>query len=113
MIAGMFFKRASRIIALAMILLASIACGAADSRSSTNAPPRSQQPQSQRFLLVFEASHAMSRRAANSIATVSNLIGSGLNGQMQSGDTLGVWTYNETLNAGKFPLAKWTPESSS
>jgi hypothetical protein len=113
MIAGMIFKSASRVIVSAMILLTSIACGAADAKASTNAPPRPHQPQAQRFLLVFEASRAMSRRAANSITTVSNLIGSGLHGQMQSGDTLGVWTYNDSLSAGKFPLATWTPGSSS
>jgi len=113
MIAGMFFKCPSRVLVSAMILLTSIACGATDAKSPTNAPPRPHQPQSQRFLLVFEASRAMSHRAANSITTVSNLIGSGLNGQMQSGDTLGVWTYNDSLSAGKFPLAKWTAETGS
>jgi hypothetical protein len=81
-----------------------------------SAPAQTNRPahpaQAQRFLIVVETSRAMARRAENSIKTVTNLINSGLNGQMQTGDTLGVWTFNETVSAGKFPLAKWWGENS-
>src|SRR6185503_3803612 len=28
-----------------------------------------------------------------------------------SGDTIGLWTYNDELHAGQFPLQQWTPET--
>src|SRR5262245_8464583 len=34
-----------------------------------------------------------------------------MQGQARPGDTLGVWTYNETLNAGQFPLQTWTKDA--
>ena len=112
MIAGKSLKTAAK-WRLGAALLTAIAGLVPGALAQSNAPAKSSQLQSQRFLIVFETSRGMARRAENSIKTVSNLISSGLNGQMQTGDTLGVWTFNDTLNAGKFPLAKWWSENSS
>src|SRR6201986_5219497 len=35
----------------------------------------------------------------------------GMNGQMQTGDSIGFWTYNNQLNAGHFPLQYWSPKT--
>lgn len=67
---------------------------------------------SKRYLLIFETSRAMQRRSDNAVKLAADLVESGLNGQMQTGDTLGIWTYNETLSAGKFPLARWSADTS-
>src|ERR1035437_629860 len=32
-------------------------------------------------------------------------------GQLQRGDTLGVWTFNDDLYTGRFPLQTWSPEA--
>jgi hypothetical protein len=66
---------------------------------------------SNRYLLVVETSRSMQRRADAVLQTVQDLLMSGLGGQLRRGDTLGVWTYNETLYAGRFPLQTWAPES--
>jgi hypothetical protein len=62
-----------------------------------------------RFLFLVEKSAAMD---ANKVAlrnTLRTIIESGLDGQMQYGDTIGLWTYNDALNAG-FPMVYWRRE---
>jgi hypothetical protein len=68
-------------------------------------------PPSNRYLLVVETSRSMQRRADAVLQTVQDLLKSDLGGQLRRGDTLGVWTYNETLYAGRFPLQTWSPET--
>ena len=53
----------------------------------------------------------MHRRAGNTRKVVGDLLLSGLNGQLRPGDTIGVWTFNEKLNAGNFPLERWMPQA--
>ena len=64
-----------------------------------------------RYLLVVETSRAMQRRSAGIIAAVKDLLESSMSGQLRRGDTLGVWTFNQQLYAGRFPLQQWSPES--
>ncbi|MGO8927176.1 MAG: hypothetical protein ACLQU3_09835 [Limisphaerales bacterium] len=66
---------------------------------------------SNRYLLMVETSRSMQRRADGVRQTVQDLLKSGLAGQLRRGDTLGVWTYNESLYAGRFPLQTWSPET--
>ncbi len=65
-----------------------------------------------RWLLIVETSRAMEPRAPAALQMINMLILSGMNGQMHPGDTLGVWTYNEELNARSFDLQTWAPASS-
>ncbi len=62
---------------------------------------------SDRFLLIVNTSSAMQRRAQNLQTVLSNLFASAFEGEIKPGDTIGLWTYNETLQAGKFPLQIW------
>lgn len=64
-----------------------------------------------RYLFLVETSEAMRPRAAAAFRAVETLLDSGLHGQMRSGETLGVWTYNEALHAGELPLQVWTPQT--
>jgi hypothetical protein len=66
---------------------------------------------SNRWLLVVNTSRAMQSRAEAIKQVAASLLVSGMNGQMQDGDTLGVWTYNETVHAGQFPLQQWTADN--
>ena len=77
--------------------------------AQTNATraPRS----SNRCLLVVETSRAMQRRSEATLQAVQDMLKSGLSGQLRRGDTLGIWTYNESLYAGRFPLQTWSPET--
>ena len=61
-----------------------------------------------RFLLVVETSHAMQRRADGTLRAINDLIASRMRGQLRLGDSIGVWTFNETLSTGKLPLQEWS-----
>ena len=66
-------------------------------------------PLSRRWLFVVETSKSMQRRADGVLVAVRGLLASDLNGQLQAGDTLGMWTFNEDLYAGQLPLQTWSP----
>src|SRR5436190_13833171 len=63
-----------------------------------------------RYLLVIETSQAMQKRADGLAQTIQDLLSSALASQARRGDTLGLWTFNEELFAGQFPLQHWSPE---
>ncbi len=66
-----------------------------------------------RFLLVFDTSSAMKVRAPATQYAVERLFFSMMNGQLQSGDTIGVWTFDRTLRKGGFPLQGWLPQNAA
>jgi hypothetical protein len=68
---------------------------------------------SNRFLLIVETSRSMQRRSDGVLKTVKDLLGTGMHGQLQPGDSLGLWTYNKELYAGRFPLQHWTLENTN
>ncbi len=78
-------------------------------RAQTNAVKSA--PSSNRYLLIVDTARSMKPRTEGLQATVRDLLESGMRGQMRRGDTLGVWTFNESLHAGLFPLQQWTPEA--
>ena len=76
--------------------------------AQTNAPVNL----SDRYLFIVDTSAAMRRRAPAAQKAVENLMRSSMGAQFQRGDTVGVWTFNEQLYAGRLPLQTWTPETS-
>jgi hypothetical protein len=64
---------------------------------------------SNRYLLVVETSRAMQRRSDGMMKTVQSLLATGMGGQVHKGDTIGLWTFNEELHVGIFPLQQWSP----
>ena len=50
----------------------------------------------------------MQRRSEGVLRTVSDLIGSRMRGQVHLGDSIAVWTFNDTLSTGKLPLQEWS-----
>src|SRR5215510_9438485 len=66
---------------------------------------------SNRYLLVLETSRSMEKRSEANLKAVENLLASNMAGQLGRGDTLGVWTFNEELFTGRFPLQQWSPET--
>jgi hypothetical protein len=77
--------------------------------AQTNTPP----PPTDRYLFIVDTSEAMRRRASGVQKAVESLMRSSMAAQFQRGDTVGVWTFNEQLQAGRFPLQVWTPENSA
>ena len=68
-------------------------------------------PSSRRWLLVVETSKSMQRRADGVLGAVRGMLASEFNSQLQAGDTLGMWTFNEDLYAGRLPLQTWSPQA--
>jgi len=67
---------------------------------------------SNRWLLVVDTSGSMQSRAEAVQQIAAMPLWHGMNGQLRRGDTVGLWTYNENLLTGSFPLKQWTPGTS-
>ena len=65
---------------------------------------------SNRCLLIVDTSRSMQRCTDATLKVVQDLLMSGLDGQLRRGDTLGLWTFNQDLYAGRFPLQAWSSE---
>ena len=66
-------------------------------------------PPVNRWLFVVETSKRLQPRAEAVQQVAASMLWSGMNGQMRSGDTVGLWTFNEAPHSGLFPLQVWTP----
>jgi hypothetical protein len=107
---------------LAGLLLAPVAFAAEEPTTPSNATADASLPDSgenaaktapvpNRFLLVLDTSASMKNRAEAIQGFLRNFVGSSLLGQGRRDDTLGFWTFNEELWAGRFPLVLWHPSS--
>ncbi|MGC3961373.1 MAG: hypothetical protein QM813_26635 [Verrucomicrobiota bacterium] len=95
--------RLNLLIALFVAVFPAVAaCAQTAPTGSTNAPAQ------ERFLVIVETSAAMQKRAENTQKALGSIISSGLKGQIESGSTIGLWTYNEKLFTGQIPLQLWT-----
>jgi hypothetical protein len=84
--------------------------GGSEVRAQTNAAAR--RP-ANRYLLIVENSRSIQRRLEGMVQSVRELLDSGMGGQLQRGDTLGLWTFNDEVYAGRFALEQWSPEAQS
>ena len=74
---------------------------------------RAQQPAQtgeSRFLFIFDTSADMKRRLPAVQAEVNQLLATSLSGQLRASDSIGVWTFDQNLRSGQFPLQHWLPE---
>ena len=98
--------RGSLVAAALFLSLVSIyAQASSGTAASTNSLPED------RILVIVETSAAMQKRAENIQKLVGETVSSGLGGDMRSGDTVGMWTFNNELYSGQFPLQLWTKAS--
>ena len=63
-----------------------------------------------RFLLIFDTSSDMRARLPAVQKALDALLATSANGPLHSGDSVGVWTFDQDLHAGQFPLQYWKPE---
>jgi hypothetical protein len=66
-----------------------------------------------RFLFVFDTSSDMKDRIKAEQFEITQLLVTSMNGELHAGDSIGVWTFDQTLHAGQFPLATWSPDNAS
>ena len=64
-----------------------------------------------RFLFVVNTSSSMRRIEAPTRQAVFDMVFTGLDGYMRSGDTFGLWTFNEEIQAGDFPMQVWDTQN--
>jgi hypothetical protein len=64
-------------------------------------------PPGNRFLFVLETSAGMSRLEHGGRQAIFDLIYSGVEGRMRKGDTYGIWTFNEQVSVGFYPMQIW------
>ena len=60
---------------------------------------------------MVDTSLSMRARADGLLQTVEALLASGLDGRLRPGDSIGLWTFNQEVYAGRFPLQTWTPST--
>lgn len=60
-----------------------------------------------RYLFILDTSSAMKRRTEGLVQAVESLMRSNIGEQLNAGDTIGIWTFDEQLATGKFPLLVW------
>ena len=77
---------------------------------AVRAQPTEQTVQS-RFLFIFDTSKNMKPRLEALQKCLNTLLATSLGGQMHAGDSMGVWTFNQTLQTKGFPLQNWNPEN--
>ncbi len=66
---------------------------------------------SNRWLFIYETSSSMRARSKAVEDVTHDLLSTGMHGQVQKGDTIGIWTFSDKLRAGDAPLQIWSPES--
>ncbi|MGD1088482.1 MAG: hypothetical protein ABR955_07120 [Verrucomicrobiota bacterium] len=66
-----------------------------------------------RFLLIFDTSSLMKKCLPTTRVAVKKLLFSMMDGQLQPGDTIGVWTFAKEVGPGRFPLQQWQPENAA
>ncbi len=64
-------------------------------------------PNGERFLFIVDMSEDMEELQPATEAALYEMIGGGLFGQMRSGDTFGLWTFNKETLAGRFSMKVW------
>jgi hypothetical protein len=99
-----FLINLNRVAGYSIVLMGCLL--ASEARSQTNVPKLG--TISSRFLVIVETSHPMGRRSDATLKTVGSLLYSGFNHEMKQGDSLGLWTFNQQLYAGRLPLQRWS-----
>ena len=59
--------------------------------------------------MIFDTSAAMKKRLPAVEVAVKNFLTTGGSGQLHAGDSVGVWTFDQQLRTGQFPLIHWSP----
>jgi hypothetical protein len=91
-----------RIFCLALLATLLGACGV----QAAEGPP------SNRFLLVFETSSAMKKELPTVGLLMQQLFSSNLQDEIVTDDDVAIWTVDEKLRTGTYPLVNWNPDES-
>jgi hypothetical protein len=74
------------------------------------AQPTEQTVQSH-FLFIFDTSKDMKPRGEAVQKTLNTLLATSLGGNLHAGDSIGVWTFGQSLQTKGYPLQSWNPNA--
>ena len=63
-----------------------------------------------RYLFIFDTSSAMKKRVPAEVRGIQELFATSMPGQLELGDSIGVWAFDDQLHTGEFPLQRWQSE---
>jgi hypothetical protein len=63
-----------------------------------------------RILFIFDTSLAMKSRVEAVQKALNAMLATSLHGQLHTGDSIGVWTFNQDLQTASFPLQSWSAD---
>lgn len=66
-----------------------------------------------RVLFIFDTSSDMKPRVDAMQKELDTLLATSLSEQLHAGDSIGVWTINQTLHPGDYPLQTWDPDQAA
>jgi len=64
-----------------------------------------------RFLFIFETSPTLKRSLPSVEKSLEAIFTNRLPGELRAGDEIGVWTMDDKLHTGQFPLTTWVPSN--
>jgi hypothetical protein len=67
----------------------------------------------QRWLLIYDVSSGMKKRLPAVETQVRVMLTNDFVNSLRAGDSIGVWTFNDRLQMGRFPLTTWDPKHAS
>lgn len=67
-------------------------------------------PAQGRFLIIFDTSAAMKKRLPAEVKGIQQLFAINMPEQLHLGDSIGIWTFDDELRKGEFPLQRWQSE---
>jgi hypothetical protein len=65
----------------------------------------------ERWLLVFDTSSTMKKRLPAIEAAIKNIYTNSFVSNLHAGDSVGVWTFGQSVHMGEFPLTIWPSEN--
>ena len=66
-----------------------------------------------RFLFIFDTSAEMKPRLDATEMALKTMLVTSMGGRLHSGDSMGVWTFNEDLQTGQYPLLIWNADNAA
>lgn len=66
-----------------------------------------------RLLFVFDTSLEMKRRVPAVQAALKTMLATSTNNELRLNDSVGVWTFDNELHVGQFPLQRWQPDNAA
>jgi hypothetical protein len=98
-------------LAIGFVLGLGVLCGAFGTVNVSAQTATAAKLHENRWLFIVQTSSSMEARAIAVRQIAGGIVASAMNGQIQPGDTLGLWTFNKSLYTGEFRLRQWKPES--